>query len=158
MNPNPLLAATQLEDVTAVTSVFAVMAAVFLVLFVVSTVASVVVCLLLNIALNRIPPEHRRIEPALVWLLLIPCFGLYWNFPVFLRVPDSFRSAYEAQGRGAEVGDGGRVLGLAYAISAVLCVVPLVNYLAAPAAFVLLIVCLIRFHDLQKRIDRPAVW
>lgn len=151
MNPAFLLAATDPDEAAAVLSVFAVMGVVALVVFAVSMAVSVAVCLIVSSALARVPVEHRKMEPGLVWLLLVPCFGLVWNFFVFQRVPDSFRSYFESRGR-TEFGDCGRGIGLAYSIAAVLCVLPLVNYLAAPATLVLLIVCLIKFYDLKGRI------
>jgi hypothetical protein len=151
MTPAFLLAAADADEAVAVVSLLAVMGVVALVVFVISLAMAVAVCLIVTSALARVPVEHRKMEPGQVWLLLIPCFGLVWNFFVFQRVPDSFRSYFEARGR-TEFGDCGRGLGLAYAITAVLCTLPLVNYLAAPACLVLLIVSLVRFHELKRHL------
>jgi hypothetical protein len=51
----------------------------------------IVVCYLLYTALLALPQQHRRMDPGLVWLLLIPLFNLVWNFFVFLRVPESYQ-------------------------------------------------------------------
>lgn len=150
MNSLCLLAATN-PDEAALYSVLAVMGVVALVVFAVSTAVAVAVCWLLSSALARVPAPYRKMEPGMVWLLLIPCFGLVWNFFVFQRVSDSFRNYFEAHGR-TDFGDCGRGFGLAYSIAAVACMLPLVNYLAAPATLVLLILCLIKFHDLKWRV------
>lgn len=151
MQANLILAAVSHDEAAAIYSVYAVMGVVMLIVFAVTTAITVAVCLFIVSALSRIPREHRRMEPEMVWLLLVPCFGLVWNFFVFQRVPESFRSYFASLGR-TDMGDCGRGLGLAYAICSALCVLPLVNYLAAPASLVLLIICLIRFHDLKSRI------
>ena len=59
----------------------------------------------------QVPPEHRKIAPGLIWLLVIPVFNLVWSFFVLLQVPDSLKSYFNAQGR-TDVGDCGRTLGL----------------------------------------------
>lgn len=87
----------------------------------------------------------------MVWLLMIPCFNLFWNFMVFLKVPDSFKSYFDSIGR-ADVGDCGRGIGLWFSICSALCLVPVVQYAAGLAALVLLVLCMVKFHDLQSRI------
>ena len=109
-----------------------------------------VICII-NAALKKIPPEHRLIEPEQVWLLLIPCFGLFWNFMVFRKIPQSFRSYFSSQGR-TDLGDCGEQLGLWYAITVTLGLVPCVNYIAPFASLVLLIIFLIKIHSLKDQI------
>jgi hypothetical protein len=116
----------------------------------------VIICLLLYTAFNRIPPEHRKFEPGLVWLLLIPLVPVVLNFFVYTRLPDSFKSYFHSIGR-TDVGDCGLGLGLAYAICFACAIVPCVNYLAAPAALVLLIISLVKFTGLKNQIAAPAV-
>jgi hypothetical protein len=101
-----------------------------------------------------IPPEHRQqnFEPTQVWFLLIPIFGLVWDFILFPRIADSFRAHFEATGR-PEQGDYGRQLGLIASISACCCVVPCVNFLAGPATLVLWILLLVKFNGYKKLIE-----
>ena len=49
----------------------------------------VLICWLISSALSAVPEEHREMEPGLVWLLLIPCFSIIWNFFVFPKVSRS---------------------------------------------------------------------
>ncbi|MCX8109252.1 MAG: hypothetical protein N3G20_10655, partial [Verrucomicrobiae bacterium] len=106
---------------------------------------------LLTSCFRVIPPEHRKMEPTLVWLLLIPCFPIVWNFFVFLRLSDSYLSYFSAQGR-TDVGDCGRGLGLGYAICFACSVVPYIGVLAALAAIVLLILYLVKVLQLKRLI------
>ena len=115
----------------------------------------IVICALLHSALARVPPEHRTMEPGLVWLLLIPLFGIVWNFFVFLRIPESYKNYFTAQGR-TDVGDCARGVGLWYAICGALLFVPCLNYLAVPAALVLLIIFLVKIFGLKSQISPPA--
>ena len=140
---------TQLQTTPNVT-VTAVNGSVILFAVLVQLAIFVVICLLLYNAQKAIPPEHRRIEPGMIWLLLIPIFSLVWNFFVFLRIPDSYRSYFQSLGR--DVGDAGRSIGLALAICAACTIVPCVNLLAAPAALVLLIIFLVKIYNLKGQI------
>jgi hypothetical protein len=114
-------------------------------------VINVVVCLLLYNALNAIPPQFRRQEPGLVWLLLIPLFHLVWNFFVFPKIGESYRDFFHSIGR-ADVGDGGRGIGLAFSICAACMIVPCVNIFTGLAALVLLIIFLVKIYNLKGQI------
>ena len=112
---------------------------------------SVAICLLLQTYYKRVPQEHRIMEPALVWLLLIPCFNFVWNFFVFPRLAQSFKSYFDQRGA-LDVGDCGYGLALAYSIVSCFMIIPCINYIAAPAALVLLIIVLVKFNNLSNRI------
>ena len=130
-----------------------VYAIVIVVAVVIGLAITVVVIIMINGPLNEIPPEHRLIEPGQVWLLLIPCFNVFWNFAVFQKVPKSFQSYFSSQGR-TDVGDCGGQIGLWYAITVALSCVPCVNYIAGPASLVLLIIFLVKIHSLKGQIQQ----
>ena len=109
---------------------------------------SVVISLLITSALKVVPQQYREIEPGMVWLLLIPLFNLIWNFFVFPKVSRSFQKYFAAQGK-SEHGDCGEKIGFWYAICGACCIIPCVNYLAGPAALVLLIIYLVKIHGLK---------
>ena len=111
----------------------------------------VAVCALLSVCYSRIPMQFRKQEPGLVWLLMIPCFNVVWNFFVYPRLADSYKAYFASVGR-ADVGDCGKGIGLAYSICAIFCIIPCVNYLAAPATLVLLIIYLVKAMDLKSQI------
>ena len=126
------------------------------VIAVVGLVINIVICYFISSWLGKVPAAHRKMEPGLVWLLLIPCFPVVWNFYVFLRVPESFKSFFDAQGR-TDVGDCGRSLGLAYAICVACSFIPTVNYLTGPASLVLLIISLVKFNELKNKLAATNV-
>ena len=49
------------------------------------------ICFLVIKNYNAIPAEHRAMEPGKVWLMMIPLFNLYWMFPVYLGLADSYK-------------------------------------------------------------------
>ena len=126
-------------------------------LLVILAIAIVISWLIYSVQV-QVPPEHRKIAPGLIWLLIIPFFNVIWNFFVFLQVPDSLKSYFDAQGR-TDVGDCGRTLGL---WSAVLLAVgflggfiPLVGCFASfvwLAGLVLLILFLVKILGLKGQI------
>lgn len=114
----------------------------------------VIVCVITADAFRRLPPEFRLMDPSMVWLLMVPCFWLIWNFFVFPRLSASYRNYFESIGR-PDVGSCGEGLALAYSICAACTVIPCLWWVAVPSALVLLIVFLLEIHRLKKWL--PAV-
>lgn len=121
------------------------------VLFLIILAINILVCFLLYKDYKAIPAQFRKLEPGLVWLLLIPCFGLVWNFFVFPRLGESFKAYFDSVGQ-TDVGDGGTTLGWAYAICAACTIIPYANVVAGVAAIVLLILFLVKAGGLKNRI------
>src|SRR5947209_9014006 len=59
-------------------------------------------------ALSRVAPHNRMMAPGMVWLGLIPCVNLFWNFMIATRVPDSLRNEFRErrQDDGTDYGKG----------------------------------------------------
>ena len=143
------------DEAALIAGLLMVILTTLLITLAISLAILIVICALLHSALARVPPEHRAMEPGLVWLLLIPLFSIIWNFFVFLRIPESYKSYFTAQGR-TDVGDCGRGVGMWYAICGALSFVPCLSYLAGPAALVLLIIFLVTVLGLKGQISPAA--
>jgi hypothetical protein len=90
----------------------------------------------------------------MVWLLMIPCFNVVWNFFVWPKLANSYKSYFDSAGI-TDVGDCGYTLNMAYCIvsaCSVLAWIPCVGYLIGLAALVLLIICLVKAMSLKARI------
>ena len=151
MNPPLALLLAQSNDDKAAWAIGAAVVGVIAVIAVVGLLINAVICYFISSWLSKVPAAHRKMEPGMVWLLMIPCFPIVWNFFVFLRVPESFKSYFDAQGR-TDVGDCGRSIGLAYAICVACSFIPLVNYITGPASLVLLIIALVKFNELKNKL------
>lgn len=116
---------------------------------------AIVVCAFLYKFYNRVPRQFRQMEPGLVWLLLIPCFNLVWNFFVFIRLSRSFKAYFNSVGNTA-VADCGENLGLGYAICEVAALIPCVGLAVWVAALVLLILYLIKVNELAGQIPQTS--
>lgn len=111
------------------------------------------VCWLVSTPLKALPEEYQQMPPGQVWLLLIPCFPIVWNFFVYQRIAKSFQNYFAATGNSRN-GDCGEQLGLVYAICVVCTVVPYLGCLALLAALVLLIVLIVKFWGMKAEVER----
>jgi len=65
-------------------------------------------------AANAAAPEHRTMEPNMVWLLLIPIFQAYWNFRALPEVSKSL--AATMRDKGLKPDDCGQGAGVVWAL------------------------------------------
>lgn len=130
---------------------------VFVVIAVVISLAiTIFVLYLLYTCLARIPQQYRLMEPAMVFLMLIPCFNIVWIFFVTARISRSFQAFFASHAR-TDVGDCGQQIGLWWSICAVVSMVPFLNYIAGPASLVLMIIYLVKVMGLKNQIPEGAV-
>ena len=85
--------------------------------------------------LRLISPRNRQMEPGQVWLILIPLFGLGWNFKVIDDVSTSLGREFRARGIRSEPKPGYGV-GLASAILILTSWIPCIGGLSAIAYIV----------------------
>jgi len=123
--------------------------------FAFSFAVNIVLIFLLYNDFTHIPRGFRKLEPSLVWLLLIPCFNLVWNFFVFPRMSDSFKAYFDSIGD-TSVGNCGRDLGLGYAICSAASMIPFVGCLTGIASLALFIIFLVKANELKNRIPMTA--
>ncbi len=112
----------------------------------------VLTCWILYRCLKRVPPQFRQQEPGLAWLLLIPFFGVVWNFFVFLPLVRSYQSYFYSRGR-TDLQDCGYNISLAYCICAAVSMIPYLGLLAWIPSLVLLIISLSKVHALSRQIE-----
>ncbi len=107
-----------------------------------------VFALLVWLPYRRLPRRDRLIFGVSIWLTVVPVLGLLWNFRVVAKVPASFRRYFERHPdavASVSVGDGGRGLGLGYAICAVLGVLAPFTCVFSALAFPALIASLVLY-------------
>jgi hypothetical protein len=95
----------------------------FLIVFVcVWIVVGIFYCLTLQKALSRCSPQNRTLSPGLVWLLLIPIFGLIWHFFIVINMAKSLHAEFVSRNI-LEEQSPGQGIGLAVCILHVVAVV-----------------------------------
>ena len=102
--------------------------------------------------LDVIPPGYRTMEPAMVFLLLIPCFGIVWLFFIVIKIPESFRNYFWATGN-HRYGDCGAALGMWYAVLTVVTAIPYLGILAMIPAMICQILFLMKIIEMKKAIE-----
>jgi len=99
-------------------------------------------------ALKLAGDQHRKMEPGMVWLLLIPLFNLVWHFFVVKNVSESVKSWATANGK--NVGDAGFNVGLVACIAHCCGVIPIVNVIAGPVGIVCIIIWWVKVAGFNK--------
>lgn len=104
--------------------------------------------------LNAVAPANRKLEPGLVFLLLIPLFNLVWNFIVVGKLRDSLQAEYaerELQGDGFAYG-----VGLAMSILFACGIIPIVNLLVGIPALICWIIFWVKMAGYRKTLMASA--
>lgn len=107
-------------------------------------------------ALSRVAPDRRTMTPGLVWLMLIPLFGLVWQFFVVVNVCKSLKKEFEARGIAASGDSYGWPIGLTMCILFCCGIIPFLGILASLAGLVLWIIWWVKVAGYSGRIATPA--
>ncbi|HUB51368.1 MAG TPA: hypothetical protein VL986_04430 [Terracidiphilus sp.] len=106
-------------------------------------------------ALVKCPPGVRTMEPGMVWLLLIPLFHLIWQFFVVMALGNSLGNEFRRRGIPCPDPLPGQSIGMAMCICGCCGIIPIINFLALPAAFVLWIVYWVKIAEFSRALDIP---
>lgn len=104
---------------------------------------------------KRIPTQFRKMQPGMVWLLMIPCFNLVWIWFVFPGLATSYKAYFDSVGD-QSVGDCGKGMAFGYCGCCVASMIPYVGALAGLAGLVLLIIFLVKANELKNKIPLDA--
>jgi hypothetical protein len=108
--------------------------------------------LTLQKALNKCAPENRAMQPAMTWLLLIPCFGLVWHFFVVINMAKTLGAEFQKRGISEEP-EPGKVLGLVMCGLFVGGCIPFLNYLCGPAGLVCWIIYWVKISGYSNKLN-----
>jgi len=81
-------------------------------------------------------PENRKMEPGMVWLSLIPLFGIVWQFIVVGNIADSLKAEFAQKNINVGEDRPSYSIGLTYCILLCCCIIPFVNFFASIGALV----------------------
>ncbi len=128
-------------------------------IFVLLTAAAAIAVLIFYIltmqkALTLAGERHRKMEPGMVWLMLIPLFNLVWHFFVVKNVSESIKSW--AAENGTNVDDAGYTIGLIACIANCCFIIPFINFLASPVALVCFIIWWVKVAGFNKLMSGRA--
>ena len=122
----------------------------------------VVIAFLLTLSkcLGKIQRRNRTMEPGMVWLNLVPCLNIVWQFITVFRISDSLRNEYD-DNNWPEQGDYGKSLGLSALVfnfvSSVInnvVQVPAVSVVVGIVSLTLWIMYWVKIAGFSRQIDR----
>lgn len=128
----------------------------FVVLIVVAVlVLQVLFLLTLFRCMKKIQQENRTMEPALVWLNLVPMLNLGWIFYTVIKIKESLEKEFSARNLKGD-GDFGYKIGLTYAILGCCSAIPYIGALPGIVAVVFWIMYWVKIADFSRRMDIPV--
>lgn len=128
-----------------------------IIMLIVGIVVQVLFLYTLYKAMKKCSEDSRAMAPGLVWLALIPFFSLIWNFFNVINIAKSLDNEFTAKGIAHEERPGMKI-GLAYAILAVLTVLPILGMIVAIGALVFFIWYWMKVSQFSKELEMgPAV-
>ncbi len=114
------------------------------------TLIVAVICYIADAALKSVPPQYRRQNPVLIWLLLIPVLPFVWNYFVFPPIAKSFRNYFDAAGE-KDRSDCGWAISIAMCICCDATLFRPVALVALICFLALLILTLLKFWELRRK-------
>jgi len=108
----------------------------------------------LSKCLERCSPGNRTMEPGQVWLNLIPCFNLVWQFVTVIRISESLKNEFRSRGsRVTATEDYGRTLGLTYLIMNLLTAIPYLGMISGLVGLVCFIMYWVKIAGYSKELE-----
>ena len=123
-----------------------------LIVFAIFLIPTIFYILTLQKALNRCAPESRAMEPAMVWLLLVPCFNVIWQFFVVINMSKSLAAEFQRRGI-TEEAEPGKKLGLIMCILLCCSVIPFLGIACDVGYIVCWIMYWIKIAGFSKKIE-----
>ena len=102
--------------------------------------------------LKAVRPHNRKMEPGQVWLMLIPLFGLVWQFIMVNKMADSLKAEFAE--RKINVGEDrpGVNLGITYCILLCCSIIPFLGVLAALGGLVVWIIYWVKIAEFKSKL------
>ncbi|HEX2920189.1 MAG TPA: hypothetical protein VHO50_03390 [Bacteroidales bacterium] len=96
--------------------------------------------------------ENRKMQPGMVWLTLIPLFGIIWQFIIVNNVADSLKLEFQQRNLITDEDRPGYSIGLAFCILACCSIVPFLGFLTALAAFICWIMYWVKISSYKTKL------
>jgi hypothetical protein len=102
-------------------------------------------------ALSRCDRRNRTMEPGQVWLNLIPCFNIVWQFITVIRISESLANEFRDRGIRSR-DDFGKSLGITTLVLGFLGIIPYIGALFGLAELVCGIIYWVKIAGYSKRL------
>jgi hypothetical protein len=106
---------------------------------------------------NEINEENRKMQPGLVWLSLIPLFGLVWQFIIVSNLADSLSAEFLNRSVNVIEKRPGYSTGLAYSILFCCSIIPVLGILTSIAGLVLWIIYWVKISQYKSLLIQSRI-
>jgi hypothetical protein len=130
---------------------FAIIGTAALIAFVIMLLPLIFYILTLQKAINKCAPENRAMQPAMTWLLLVPCFSLIWHFFVVINMAKTLGAEFQKRGQAEEPAPGQKI-GLITCILACCSVIPILGGLCGLGALVCWIIYWVKIAEFSGKL------
>jgi hypothetical protein len=89
--------------------------------FVIAFAIQILFLVTLSKCLAACSPRNRTMEPGMVWLNLIPLFGIVWMFITIIRISESLQNEYDSRRMHTDDPDFGKMMGILYMVLSLVC-------------------------------------
>lgn len=113
-------------------------------------VPGILYLLTLNNTLNAISPENRKMIPGQVWLMLIPLFGIVWQFIVVNRIADSLKAEFIKRNIILQENRPGASIGITYCVLNCCSIIPFLGILAGLGGLVCWIIYWVKVSNYKN--------
>jgi hypothetical protein len=103
--------------------------------------------------LTEISAENRKMQPNLVWLSLIPFFGIGWNFIIVSSLADSLKFEFKKRNIQKNEDKPGYSIGLTYCILFCCSIVPFFGAIAAVAGIVCWVIYWVKINNFKSELQ-----
>jgi hypothetical protein len=110
--------------------------------------------LTLKRTLEACSPENRKTEPNLVWLSLIPLFGIVWQFILVDKIALSLQAEFQSRNIRVDEARPGYTIGMVYCALFCSTIIPILGMFTGIAGFVCWIVYWSKINGYKGQLDR----
>ena len=96
--------------------------------------------------------ENQAMPPSNVWLILIPLFGIYWQFHIVFKIRDSLTKEYNSRELSLDEVNSSYQVGLWMCITSCLSIIPIINLFSWIAYLVLYIMYWVKTASIRGKL------
>lgn len=104
--------------------------------------------------IKEVSVENRKINPNHVWLVLIPLFGLIWQFIMVKGVALSLQAEYKKRNISIIENKPGYTIGLAYCILFCCSIIPILGVLSGIGGLVCWIIYWVKIYNYKTDLEQ----
>jgi hypothetical protein len=124
------------------------------VIFLVTIVIAIFYLLTLSRTLALCAPQNRTIQPGQVWLMLIPLFGIIWNFIMVNRIADTLANEFRMRNIQSNEQRPGYQAGITMAICGAIGIIPYIGSIAGIVQFIMWIIYWVKMSGFKTQLEQ----